>query len=299
MEIGVLSARIDRYAQILQFPQEASEELQAVLQKIAANGASFSRFCEILSTYERDCFCHFTPLKDEMERISEELDVHPFTGRLLMYLCMLDDMRAHYAARGIDARIYDNTIRDLSYKLGECRRAHGVSGLASPLWFSGFLKFKRFALGRLQFELTNLKKPYPYRGILLPEGTLAIDVHIPRTGTPLLHAEVLDAYKEAREFFRDSFADKPVVFTCFSWMLDPFNLTVLAASSNMAAFARDFEIVEVEVCPDYRQLTFVFERVYNGDLAALPQDTSLRRAYVARIARGEMPCVGRGVFVME
>lgn len=299
MMLSVLSARIDRYAAKLDFPQDASEELQAVLQKIAANGASFSQFCALLATYEQDSFCHFTPLKDEMEHICAELGIHPFTGRLLMYLCMLDAMRAHYATRGIDAEIYNNTIRDLSYKLGECRRAHGVNGLASPLWFSGFLKLKRFALGRLHFELTTLEKTYPYRGILLPTGTLAIDVHIPRTGAPLHHDEVLAAYQKAREFFRDSFTDKPVVFTCYSWLLDPFHLTVLSPASNMSRFARDFEIVELDTCPDYRQLTFVFECLYNGDPATLPQDTSLRRAYVARITRGEMPCVGRGIFVME
>ena len=167
------------------------------------------------------------------------------------------------------------------------------------MWFSGFLKLKRFALGRLQFELTNLKKVTPYRGILLPEGTLAIDVHIPRTGTPLLHDEVLAAYEQGREFFRDRFENAPVVFTCYSWMLDPFNLTVLSPESNMARFARDFEIAEVTVCSDYRQLAFLFECEYNGDPASLPQDTSLRRAYVARLRRGEMPAVARGVFVME
>ena len=134
---------------------------------------------------------------------------------------------------------------------------------------------------------------------MLPEGTLAIDVHIPRTGTPLLHDEVLAAYEQAREFFRDRFENAPVVFTCHSWMLDPFNLTVLSPDSNMARFAHDFEIVEVSVCSDYRQLAFFFECEYNGDPATLPQDTSLRRAYVARLQRGEMPCVGRGIFVIE
>lgn len=299
MDAGTLSARIARYTKILQFPQDAQDELQAVLQKIVANGASLSRFCHFLASYREDCFTHFTPIVEGMEALCQNLQIHPFVGRLLLYVCMLDDMRTHYAARGIGEEIYANTVRDLSYKLGECRRIHGVNGLASPLWFSGFLKLKRFALGRLQFELTNLKKSYPFGGILLPEGTLAIDVHIPRTGTPLLHGEVLAAYRQAKEFFRPYFAGRPVVFTCYSWMLDPFNLTVLSPTSNMAQFARDFEIVEVTVCTTYNQLTFVFERMYNGDPTTLPQDTSLRRAYAARIARGEMPCVGRGVFVME
>lgn len=299
MELYTLHARIDHYTEKLDFPQDTTAELHAVLQKTAANGPTFSRFCALLCAYAKDCFTHFTPLVEEIDALCAELAIHPFTGRLLTYLCMLEDMRAHYVAHGIDGEIFENTIRDLSYKLGECRRMHGVNGLSSPLWFSGFLKLKRFALGRLQFELTNLKKTIPFGGILLPEGTLAIDIHIPRTGTPLLHDEVRAAYEMAREFFRDRFKNAPALFTCYSWMLDPFHLTVLSPDSNMARFARDFEIVEVDVCSDYRQLTFVFEQEYKGDPDALPQDTSLRRALVARLKRGEMPCVGRGIFVME
>lgn len=299
MELATLYARIDRYAKALQFPADATEELHAVLQKTAADGASFSRFLEILGAYRADCFTHFTPLMEEMDALCAELAIHPFTGRLLTYLCMLDDMRTHYASHGIDGEIFENTIRDLSYKLGECRRAHGVNGLSSPLWFSGFLKLKRFALGRLQFELTNLKKATPFGGISLPEGTLAIDIHIPRTGTPLAYREVRAAYGMAREFFRDRFKNAPALFTCYSWMLDPFHLTVLSPDSNMARFARDFEIVAVDTCSDYRQLAFVFEQEYKGDPDVLPQDTSLRRAYVARLKRGEMPAVGRGIFMLE
>jgi len=299
MTLSALSARIERYAVKLNFPQDATAELHAVLQKTAANGASFSRFCVLLSAYAQDCFCHFTPLVDEMEKISEELGIHPFTGRLLLYLCMLDNMRTHYAAHDIDEEIFGATIRDLSYKLTECRLVHSVNGLSSPLWFSGFCKLKRFALGRLQFELTNLKKSYPFGGILLPKGTLAIDVHIPRTGTRLDHAEVLAAYRKAKEFFADHFQGAPTVFTCFSWLLDPWNKSVLSPASNLYAFFVDYEIVEVEECTDYTQLWRLFDCAYTGDPDALPQDTSLRRAYVQRIKRGEIPCVGRGVFVME
>ena len=37
-----------------------------------------------------------------LDALCEKMDIHPFTGRLLLYICMPDDMRAHYVARGID-----------------------------------------------------------------------------------------------------------------------------------------------------------------------------------------------------
>ena len=43
MAFSALSARIERYAAKLDFPRDATAELQAILQKMAANGSSFSR----------------------------------------------------------------------------------------------------------------------------------------------------------------------------------------------------------------------------------------------------------------
>jgi hypothetical protein len=167
------------------------------------------------------------------------------------------------------------------------------------MWFSGFFKVQRFALGRMQFELTNLKKSYTCNGVTLPEGQLAIGVHIPRTGGPLLHGDVLAAYRLAADFFAAHFKDTPTVFTCHSWLLDPWNLTVLRPDANIAAFIRDFEIVEVEQCADYSQLWRLFDCLYTGDPDALPANSSLRRAYIERVKRGEKTAVGLGIFLMK
>ena len=134
---------------------------------------------------------------------------------------------------------------------------------------------------------------------MLPEGTKALNVHIPRTGTRLLHDEVLASYNKAKEFFAAEFVGGPTVFTCASWLLYPWNMTVLSAGSNLRAFCEDYEIVSSSENTEYKNLWRLFDCEYTGDPDALPQDTSLRRAYAARVKRGEPLGSARGIFFME
>jgi hypothetical protein len=299
MESTALRDSIRFYMNTLDFPTDAKRDLLADFDRIAACPAQFSQLFRIASDYEADCHIHFTPLHAKIEDICAATRVHPYAGKMLLYLCLADALRGHYRARGISEQLFWHALRDLSYKLEECRLVHGVNGSFTGMWFSGFFKMERFALGRLQFELTNLKSSYTYNGVTLPEGQLAINIHIPRTGTRLDHGEVLGAYRLAKDFFAENFEGVPTVFTCHSWLLDPWNLTVLRPDANLAAFIRDFEIVAVEQCPDYTQLWRLFDCLWTGDPDTLPADSSLRRAYIERVKRGEKTAVGLGIFLMN
>jgi hypothetical protein len=281
------------------FPTDAKEDLLIAFDKIAANGSTFPRFFAMLKAYEEDCHLHFVALQEELEKLCEIAEVHPYAGKLMFYLSLADGMRAHYRAQGIDEALFWNALADLGYKLEECRLVQGMNGSFVGNWFAGFFKLERFALGRLQFELTTVKKPYTCAGFSLSEGQTAINIHIPRTGTRLCHDEVLAAYEMARDFFRASFPDGQALFACHSWLLDPWNLTVLRPDSNLAAFIRDFEIVEVDQYPDYAQLWRLFDCKYTGDPEDLPGDSSLRRAYKERVKRGEKTAAGLGYFILK
>ena len=299
MDKSTLRSSIFYYMEKLRFPADAVADILAAFDKIAANGTEFARLLQIVTDYEANYQLHFTPLHEEVERICGETQVHAYTGKLLFYLCLADALRAHYRREGIDEQIFWQSLLDFSYKLEECRLVYGINGNSTGMWPSGFFKLQLFALGRLQFELTTLKKSYTCAGITLPEGQLAIGVHIPRTGGPLLHEDVQAAYRMAADFFGKHFAHGPTVFTCHSWLLDPWNLTVLKPSANLTAFIRDFEIVETKDYADYSQLWRLFDCNYNGDPDALPADTSLRRAYVERVRRGEKTGCGRGIFIFK
>lgn len=296
---NMLKGQAARYMQSLKFPADACADLSAALEKVCKDGAAFATLSDIASTYEADCHCHFTPFLEQTDAICHRLGIHPYTGGLLLYLCLADGMRAHYRTAGLPDTLFWNALADLGYKLEECRLVHGINGTFVAQWFAGFFKLERFAFGRLQFELYRLKKPCTCRGISLPVGAKAIAVHIPRTGTRLDHALVTQAYEMARDFYKNEFGDGPVVFSCSSWLLYPWNLEILSPTSNLRAFILDYEIVRSGDYPDYSSLWRLFDCNYTGNADDLPQDSSLRRAYAARVKRGEPLGYGTGFFTIE
>ena len=99
------------------------------------------------------------------------------------------------------------------------------------------------------------------------------------------------------EFFKKYFPEfEYKAFTCHSWLLYPWNLEVLGPGSNLAAFIGDFEIVESADYENYQEVWRLFDCHYTGSAANLPADSSLRRAYADRIAKGEPIGYGRGFF---
>ncbi len=295
----VLKEQVSHYMQQLHFPQDACADLSAALAQICADDAAFAAVSDMCAIYAADCHCHFTPFLEQTDAICHRLGIHPYTGGLLLYLCLADTLLAHYRSAGHSDALFWNALADLSYKLEECRLVHGINGSFVAQWFAGFFKLERFAFGRLQFEPYLLKKPCTCRGIPLPVGAKAIAVHIPRTGTRLDHDLVKEAYETARDFYKDEFGGSPVVFSCSSWLLYPWNLEILSPTSNLRAFIEDYEIVRSGDYPDYSSLWRLFDCNYTGDPDALPQNSSLRRAYAARVKRGEPTGYGVGFFLMD
>lgn len=216
---------------------------------------------------------------------------------MLMFLCMADKLKERYDQRGIDESIYHHTMKDFCYKLDECRTIYGMDGLFTAFWTPVFFELRCFALGRLQFEIVKSKVEFTLDGVTYPVGTKAINMHIPRTGKGLDHDSVMESYRLAAEFFADEFVEAPVIFTCWSWLIAPWHLDVLAPESNMSKFIRDFKIAETGTYANYNNVWRVFDCRYTGDISVLPRKTTLQRAYVERIQRGDPYGWGRGFFL--
>jgi hypothetical protein len=212
---------------------------------------------------------------------------------------MAQKLRSRYAERGFSEHLFYNSMMDLRYKLEECRLVYGVVGSFVCKWFRRFFDLSRFALGRLQFETVETKENYILFGKTVLAGSPAINVHIPRTGTRLDRDEVLASYCLAEDFFNPLFSDGPILFTCNSWLLDPWNETVLKPESNLARFAKDFIIVKSGLYENYDEAWRLFDCKFNGDVTELPQDSSLRRAYARRIGNGEKMGWGIGLFLFQ
>ena len=277
----------------LKFPEDAQQELLGAFEKTVDHNV----FMELQNQYAENEHCDYKGMLEKAVALGNELRIHPYTISLLLFLCLSKTLLEKYRSRGIDERIYYRSMADLAYKLEECRLVYGVNGSFVAYWFRGFFALTRFALGRLQFEIISTSEDFMVDGTMIPAGSKAINIHIPRTGTRLCHDEVLESYQLAARFFAKEFEEGNVLFFCKSWLLDPWNKTVLKPGSNLDQFCKDFEIVKAGCYEGYSDLWRLFDCQYTGDASKLPRDSSLRRAYADRVARGEPIGWGIGMFI--
>ena len=286
----------------LEFPEEAVKILSDSLDTLLSD-EYFDQFKNILSEYEKTENCPYSEMIENMKKLSESAGIHEYTGSLLLLVCMAPKLKERYTQKGISEEIFYDTLSDMRYKLYECLEVHGIIGTFVAYWYAGFFNLTRFGFGKLQFEPKKLGVDCEYNGIPLSADTYVLNTHIPRTGKRLDRESILEAYRKGREFFLQyfphMFTDKKTVFYCSSWLLDPWNLTVLSEGSNLRAFITDYHIIEQGEYDNYKDLWRLFDKMYTGDPDALPQNTSLRRAYVERIKRGEKTGWAIGIFIPD
>ncbi len=200
---------------------------------------------------------------------------------------------------GIPVEVFKDTIADLKYKTEECKCVYGIVGTFAERWYARFFTLNIFALGRLQFEIKKFDGNYEKSGYKLVNGDIVIGVHIPRTGAPLDYSEVKKSYKKASEFFKGYFRGGVTPFLCESWLLFEKHAEMLGKTSNIMKFSADYDVFEYGLYEDYGEVWRLFDRKFEGDLSALPSDSSLRRGYIELIRRGEKTGYGRGVYLYE
>lgn len=293
-----MSEEITLLMQRLAFPQAAIDALTEIAKKLMEDETCYAEFREILAQYEETADCAYSQMFARMKELSERLNISEYEGAMLLLLAMCKKLRERYAARGLSDELFYHTMADLRYKVVECYLLYGIHGTFVASWFWRFYKVDRFAFGRLQFEVIKLGVDCEYEGTKLSCDCNALNIHIPRTGTRLDHDEVLESYRLAKEFYKDFFRDQPTVFTCHTWLLYPWNETVLSPASNMYAFYKDFKIIASGDYDTYKDAWRLFDCVFDGDADKLPRDSSLRRAYADRIANGEPTGWGHGVFIL-
>ena len=283
----------------LSFPEDAISAISEDTRRLFDNEVVAHDFGEIMAQYDKTELCDYLAMLNEMKTLSEKVGIHEYSGDLIMFLAMSKKLKQRYDERGISEEIFYNTMADLKYKCEECRLLHGIFGTFVAPWFPGFFQLRRFAFGRLQIETSQLGCDCEYQGLHFTKESKILNVHIPRTGTPLLHDQVLHSYHMAADFFADEFKDEPMLFACHSWLLYPWNMTVLSPTSNLFAFCSDFSIIAEGTNQNHEDLWRLFDCVYTGDPKMLPRDSSLRRAYADRVAKCEETGWGYGVFMLK
>ena len=107
------------------------------------------------------------------------------------------------------------------------------------------------------------------------------------------------AYAEAADFFRERLHGAPVVFACNTWLFFERHREMLGEDSNICRFMAEYDVFSVAEYPDYSEVWRLFDKFYTGNPDDMPADSSLRRAYVALMKRGEPTGFGCGVLVYD
>ncbi|MDO5084513.1 MAG: acyltransferase domain-containing protein [Arachnia propionica] len=187
---------------------------------------------------------------------------------LLALIAVAQDVHDFLTARGLPDDLAWATLADLGQQVHVFKEVFGFLGLRAQTWCVANFSGRHLWLGRLQYTLEQDDVPF-------------VGVHIPETGplTPDLVDASLDA---ARVLVPRLFPEHPAQeFRLTSWLLDPLVIDALPPESNLARFARRFEIID-DGEPDPRDaFFFVFHtelRLQPVDLSGLPRDSSLQRA---------------------
>ena len=269
-----MSKIIRKIAEPLGFCEESITELELCFEKILAVPGLID---ELYSAQELLFLKEGKDFVLALEPIRKKVDASPFSVDMVFLLLAAEPLRYVYRARGLSDELYTETMKDLLYKLRECRAVFGIWGTFVVDWYQKFYTCERFKLGRLQFETRKYPCKENFRDIYR-EGDTVIGCHIPSCG-PLTYDEVIGSLKKAYEFYSDRLVDGKLYVYCHSWLMyPPYAGTVFAEGSNLYRFLKLFELVRVEKDEKYTDFVRVFEKTFNpAELDSLPEDTSLRR----------------------
>ena len=155
--------------------------------------------------------------------------------------------------------------------------------------------------GRLQFQPMYAYDDLEGDGFKVEKDkTFYLNVHIPRTTTPLDYDECELSFNKGVEFFKNkNFNGGKVLFHCKSWLLFPKHYEMLKPTSNIIKFMNRFSIIKNDLYPDYSQLWRLFDMYYNGNPYDFPDNSTLRHKYIKLLQVSGKTGWGEGVFFKD
>ena len=278
------------------YPAAARVDLLSCFDALAATPES-KPFFDWIAAYEKDKDIDFEEALDAVKDVAKDTAQNSYVVELLFFLCLIPACRHHYENAGLPLALMEESLLDLRYKLEECRLVYGVNGSFVAFWFDRFFKLERFTFGRLQFELIRFEHTYKSGDVELNPDDYIINVHIPRTETPLDRAACREGYRRAADFFADTV--KRPVFACCSWLLHPTTIECLSETSNIRRFADDYTVIETRDYEEYSEMWRLYDCQVTAetDYDTLPADTSFRRGFIEQMKKGKPTGWGYGLYI--
>ena len=296
-----MKAYLEQFLKDFEYKEKDAEFLLSEYDKIAKHWSANSMFNSIIAAYEKSIkIDYYNDVLVKAQNAGTNAGVHPYTSGLLIFMCLSKHLKKLYEEKGISEEIYHNSMLDLRYKLEECKLVKNIIGSFVAWWFPGFFDMTRFALGRLQFELSIYNgEDYEKNGKKLTKGDTVIGVHIPRSETPVTKEATDDAYAQAAKFFIDQIPNKQVVFVCHSWLLYTETLEVFPKHSNTYRFIHEFDVTWNSYDKEgvYNDAWRLFDMDFTGKIEDYPENTSMRRAYKKFLLDGGRTGEGFGIIM--
>ena len=227
-----------------------------------------------------------------VEALAAQTGQSPYSVWMLVLLLSAEHARSLFP----NDQVYWDTFSDLRYKVMECYEIHGVWGTFVAHWYPRFYKGDLIKLGRLEYESRpcDLKETVTIHGITVNPGDPIKHIHIPSSGEPFTLEARLDSYQKASAHFGN-----PLICLCSSWLLYPPFRNVLPPHANSRDFMNDFQILYQFDRPQFTNGWRIFGGGWTEDYAALPEKTTMQRAYKKYLLSGGTVGVGTGILIFQ
>ena len=277
------------------------------LNRIDAPYPEFVNDCNVLiDGYETELidisnsWREFKKIETTLEKrkiLSEKSGVHLYAVNMAVVVAASKWLLEDYKQKGISADIFYDTLKDIKYKLMECKQVKGVYGTFVESWYDGIYNCNVIQLGRFAYEKTTFGEDTPCKigDYTINKDDTVYSIHIPSSGPMPLDVR-LDSYKKAYEFFGKG---KPVVLMCRSWLLFSKNKEIFPPHLNLVSFGDDFHHLWDYADENYANCWRIFGVEYDGNPDNLPYDNTPRRAMVDYLKKGGVPGGAKGVFIYD
>lgn len=179
------------------------------------------------------------------------------TERMTQSIAQLIHLKEVYLAKRIPIAHLYKSIYDLSYRIERYYKGHGAYGLSDRdiRWLTPVYRAEIFDIGVLRFQVSHFsyeeieRSGHEYMFLSdtwkdrFPEKTPIITIHILKDAN-LKPEKVTASFKQAVRFFAQYFPEHDYdIFVCRTWLLYEPIQELLGEASNIAAFARRFEMI--------------------------------------------------------
>ncbi|MGW7682410.1 acyltransferase domain-containing protein [Kribbella sp. NPDC054772] len=207
-------------------------------------------------------------------------------------LASVPRLRELHARRGVPESVTRTSVSALGGLMGTHRHLCGRPGVGLMSMWTPPLRFRGadYEFGRHAFTRTQLGMGDEVSGHVL-------SLHIPPTGR--LDAQASEeSIATAVESFKRWYPEEPVsAFVCHSWLLDPQLAEYLRPESNIMRFQSRFDLLPYLPPDDPSegdrdlmrlglQIAVPDHPLTEEDLSAVPQETTLQRAFVEHLRAG-------------